>query len=75
MKVHLFGLFAEALGADLIEVQDVATVTQLRAVLTALHPVFVSTPYRVAVDRRVAADADDITAAHELAALPPFSGG
>ncbi|HYH65695.1 MAG TPA: MoaD/ThiS family protein [Urbifossiella sp.] len=79
LTVHLFAAARDLAGAAVlpIELPADATVADLRAALAARVPALAALLARsaVAVDHDIAADAHVLTAAAEVAVLPPVSGG
>ncbi|MFT5223345.1 MAG: molybdopterin converting factor small subunit [Glaciecola sp.] len=78
IRVRLFAALAEAAGADRLEVDDVASVTELRATLAARF----GEPFAGRLARsRAWVDGEDIDpdaplgGGVEIALLPPFAGG
>ncbi len=79
LTVHLFAAARDLAGAAalLIDLPDPATVADLRAALAARVPALAALLARsaVAVDHDFADDAHALTAAAEVAVIPPVSGG
>lgn len=77
VQIAAFGPLTDVLGSEPIEM-DVslpATVAALRAELIRRFPGLAGQRYRLAVDERLVAEDASITAADEIALLPPFAGG
>jgi molybdopterin converting factor subunit 1 len=79
LTVHLFARARELAGADAVAVAlpPAATVADLRAALAAAHPPLAPLLARsaIAVDHDFADDSRPLTAAAEVAVIPPVSGG
>lgn len=79
LTVHLFAAARDLAGAAAVPIvlADAATVADLRAALAARVPALAALLARsaVAVDHDFADDAHVLTAAAEVAVLPPVSGG
>ncbi len=81
-SILLFGRLKDAFGAPSIPLPEgVATAADLRARLAADHPdlaaILSSRAVRIAVNQSLVADeaAQPVSAADEIALLPPLSGG
>ena len=74
LRVRLFAVLRERAGADSVELElgEDATVADA---ISALAPVAGEMPFRLAVNREYADDADRLAPGDELAAIPPVSGG
>lgn len=79
LTVHLFAAARDLAGAAAVPVDlpAAATVADLRAALAARVPALAALLARsaVAVDHDFADDAHALTAASEVAVIPPVSGG
>ncbi len=77
VQIAAFGPLTDVLGGEPIEVHVSlpASVAALRAELTRRFPGLAGQRYRLAVDERLVAEEASITAAAEIALLPPFAGG
>jgi len=79
LTVHLFAAARDLAGAATLPVDlpHAATVSDLRAALAARVPALAALLARsaVAVDHDIADDAHVLSAAAEVAVLPPVSGG
>lgn len=77
MRVLLFARLRDLIGADHVEVDDVATVGELRRRLVERHPQVAGLLEKCAfaVDDEYAHDDAKISAGAEVALLPPVSGG
>jgi molybdopterin synthase sulfur carrier subunit len=79
VQVRVFAMVREMVGAETIEleVQDAATVSELRAALLRLYPELKSIErfLKVAVNADFAGDATVLHAGDEIVVLPPVSGG
>lgn len=74
MEVQLFGLLAEAIGLQRVEVEAYST-HKLRDALVDQYPVLGALSFALAVDRVIVHHDIPLTGKEELAALPPFAGG
>ena len=79
VTIKLFAVARELAGRSELEVEvaDSATIADLRRALSAQEPRLsaVLAHAHFAVDSQYATDATPITAASELALIPPVSGG
>jgi molybdopterin converting factor subunit 1 len=79
VRVQLFARFRDLFGADLIEVKvnAPATVRELRDALVSrnLGPTALLTRSRIAVNNEFAGETTPVSAADEIALIPPVSGG
>ena len=77
MNVLLFARAKDLIGADRIEIADVATVGELRRKLMELYPNVAGLLEKsaFAVNDEFAEDAVAIPSGAEVALLPPVSGG
>ncbi|MBT3889317.1 MAG: MoaD/ThiS family protein [Planctomycetaceae bacterium] len=79
LKIKLFAAAAQAIGNDHVRVasETPVTIQTLKLLLAEQHPSLESIlPYcRFAVNHEFALDEDAVSADHELALIPPVSGG
>ena len=79
VTIKLFAVARDLAGRSELEVEvaDSATIADLRRALATSDPrlIAVLTHAHFAVDSQYATDATPITAASELALIPPVSGG
>jgi molybdopterin synthase sulfur carrier subunit len=79
MKVLLFGIAREIVGERMVEVApgvQLRDVSSLKRWITETYPAFNSvSSFAVAVDNEFANDNDSIEGRHEVAIIPPVSGG
>jgi molybdopterin converting factor small subunit len=76
--VLLFAGLAEALGRPSLELPDAgapATVGALESRLRTEHAALAARPFRVAVNQRYGAAADELSPGDEIALIPPVGGG
>jgi molybdopterin synthase catalytic subunit len=74
VRVRLFAALRESAGTDSLDIELAEDATVADAI-AALAPVAGEMPFRVAVNREYADDAEPIAEGDELAAIPPVSGG
>ena len=74
MVVRLYGMIAEKVGAEQVEVQASNTVDLVIA-LKEHVPELDTFSYALAVDRTIVNDRMELTGKEEVAVLPPFAGG
>jgi molybdopterin converting factor small subunit len=75
IRLKAFGMLAEKLGADSLEIENPGSSEALRRQLLQQFPSLQSLTFRIAVDRKIVQAETNITAGQEVALLPPFSGG
>lgn len=75
MKIKLFGLIAEKLNAQELEVEAVTHTEELRRTLLQKFPTLKGVEFAVAVDREIVSGTTPLDEDREVALLPPFSGG
>ena len=79
MKIHLYGMAKEALGARSIELQNtegLSNVKELKERLKKEFPQFNNLPpMGIAVNENYAHDGDTVSADDEIVVIPPVSGG
>ena len=76
-RIHLkaFGMLAEKMGTDSLEIENPGSSEMLKQQLLAQFPELKDMTFRMAVDRKIIQAETDISAGQEIALLPPFSGG
>lgn len=77
LTVRLFAAARDLAAADAVTVPLPATVADLRAALSTAYPPLAALLARsaIAVNHDFATDATPLTAADEVAVIPPVSGG
>ena len=75
IRLKAFGMLAEKIGADSLEIQNPGSSEVLRRQLLQQFPALQSLTFRMAMDRKIIQVETDISAGQEIALLPPFSGG
>lgn len=74
MRVLLYGIIAEKVGAASIEIQA-ASLAELRRCLAEHVPGIEHLSHAIAVDRQLVRADMPLTGKEEIAVLPPFAGG
>ena len=77
MKILLFGRLGESIGRE-IDVDlpaEGCTVTELRAKLAQTHADLGAATVRACIDREIAPETALVLPGHEVAFVPPLSGG
>jgi molybdopterin converting factor small subunit len=74
-EVKAFGMIAEKIGTDSIQVTGIKTIDELKIYLNEQFPNLKDMKFSIAVDKQIIQDALEISAGSEVALLPPFSGG
>ncbi|MBC6365900.1 molybdopterin synthase sulfur carrier subunit [Algoriphagus sp. AK58] len=75
MQIKAFGMIAEAIGSDSLEIENPGTSLALKKQLEAQFPGLKSMKFSLAVDKKMIQEDTDISQGKEIALLPPFSGG
>jgi molybdopterin synthase catalytic subunit len=80
VSIRLFAVLRERAGSDRIEVSldgDSATLADLRRAIAAQHPALepLLSVVRIAVDEAFATEQTSVSAASDVALIPPVSGG
>ena len=75
IRLKAFGMLAEKLGVDSLEIENPGSSEALRRLLLQQFPALQSLTFRMAMDRKIIQVETDISAGQEIALLPPFSGG
>ena len=75
IRLKAFGMLAEKMGTDSLEVENPGSSEVLKQQLLAQFPELKGMTFRMAVDRKIIQAETDISAGQEIALLPPFSGG
>ncbi len=75
IRLKAFGMLAEKLGTDSLEIENPGSSEALRRLLLQQFPALQSLTFRMAVDRKLIQVDTDLTSGQEIALLPPFSGG
>ncbi len=78
MTIHVFAGLAEDLGARTLPWPDEGEIQSVEALERALrkcHPELTKAAFRIAVNKRYASWADEVSRLDEVALIPPVSGG
>jgi molybdopterin converting factor small subunit len=75
IRLKAFGMLAEKMGTDSLEIENPGSSEMLKQQLLAQFPELKDMTFRMAVDRKIIQAETDISAGQEIALLPPFSGG
>jgi molybdopterin converting factor small subunit len=74
-EVKAFGMIAEKIGTDTIQVIGIETIEELKIYLNEQFPNLKDMKFSIALDKQIIQDAGEIPSGSEVALLPPFSGG
>jgi molybdopterin synthase sulfur carrier subunit len=74
-EVKAFGMIAEKIGTDSIQVVGIETIDELKSYLTMLFPNLKGMKFSIALDKKIIQNTCAIPSGSEVALLPPFSGG
>lgn len=74
-EVKAFGMIAEKIGADSIQVVGIETIDELKSYLNLRFPNLKGMKFSIALDKKIIQNTRDIPSGSEVALLPPFSGG
>lgn len=75
LKIKAFGMVAENLPANVLELENIANTDQLLGFLYQQYPDLKDIKFTIAVDRKQVHDNVLLSTDSEVALLPPFSGG
>jgi sulfur-carrier protein len=75
IRLKAFGMLAEKMGADSLEVENPGSSEVLKQQLLTQFPELKGMTFRMALDRKLLQADTDISQGQEIALLPPFSGG
>jgi molybdopterin converting factor small subunit len=77
MKIDLllFGPLVSLIGESRMEMENIENVKALKEILSAKFPEMNSIPYKIAVNRKIAASDAVLENGDEVALLPPYAGG
>jgi len=75
LKIKAFGMVAEKLPANELELENIANTDQLLGFLYQQYPDLKNIKFSIAVDRKQVHDNVLLSPDSEVALLPPFSGG
>ena len=75
MKILAFGKIAEIVQSDHLEWAAVRDTDVLRKELESNFPDLKGMDFKIAVDKKIVSDYNEINEGSEIALLPPFSGG
>jgi sulfur-carrier protein len=75
IRIRAFGMVAEKLPSNELELENIANTDQLLGYLYQQYPELESTKFSIAVDRKQVHGNELLTSESEVALLPPFSGG
>ncbi len=74
MEVRLYGILAEKVGENTVQLQGADT-DEILTELQTLIPELRSMSYAVAVNRKIIRNKVNLSGQEEIAVLPPFAGG
>ena len=75
LHLKAFGMLAEKMGTDSLEIENPGSSEVLKQQLVAQFPELKHITFRMALDRKLLQADTDISQGQEIALLPPFSGG
>ena len=75
MKILLFGVLADLLNADRVEIDHQPDLTSLKRELALRFPAIGDQSFTLAINKHKPAEDYLIQSSDEIALLPPFSGG
>ncbi|HSJ66051.1 MAG TPA: MoaD/ThiS family protein [Anditalea sp.] len=75
IKIRAFGMVAEKLPSNELELENIANTDQLLGYLYQQYPELQQTKFSIAVNRKQVHGNELISPESEVALLPPFSGG
>ncbi|WP_291786059.1 MoaD/ThiS family protein [Cecembia sp.] len=75
IKIRAFGMIAEKLGADCLDLDSIPTTEVLRGYLYQQFPELEKMKFGIAINKKLVSGNQPIPNEAEVALLPPFSGG
>jgi molybdopterin synthase sulfur carrier subunit len=77
MKILLFGRLGETIGREIhVDLPDSGcTIAELRTALAKRHSALAATNVRACIDHEIAPESALVLPTHEVAFIPPLSGG
>ncbi len=75
IHIKVFGMIAELIGSDSIEMKNPGSSELLKNQLFERFPGLKSMKFSMALDKKLIQAETDISEGREIALLPPFSGG
>ena len=75
INLKAFGMLAEKMGTDSLEIENPGSSEVLKQQLLTQFPELKDMTFRMALDRKLLQVDTDISQGQEIALLPPFSGG
>jgi molybdopterin synthase sulfur carrier subunit len=75
LKIHLFGMLADAAGKPEIIIEDARDSESLKSKAIQQYPGMNSTSFLVAINKKVVTGNQAVREEDEIAFLPPYSGG
>jgi molybdopterin converting factor small subunit len=77
MKILLFGRLGETIGREIhVDLpENGCTIAELRASLAKRHGALAATSVRACIDHEIAPESALVLPTHEVAFIPPLSGG
>lgn len=73
--IKTFGILAEKIGSQDLQVDQITDTDSLRAYLTDKYPELSTLKFTIAVDKKQVKENKELHQNSEVALLPPFSGG
>ena len=75
MKVLLFGMLTEVIGANRIEIENCSNVDTLKIKLMNNFPLLEKYKFTLAVNNQIITESIELNEHDTIALLPPFAGG
>ncbi|GAA3509654.1 hypothetical protein GCM10022393_22960 [Aquimarina addita] len=77
IKVRYFGMIAETANCteEILSVDKECNVDELKKILKSKYQKLQNSSFTIAIDKQIASDTNKLNSNHEIALLPPFSGG
>lgn len=75
VKVLLFGVLMSESGKQIIEIESVKTILDLKEKLVKKFPIFSEYQYQIFVNHEQAQEGKVLKSNDEIALIPPFAGG
>jgi len=75
VKVLLFGVLMSESGKQILEIEGVKTILDLKEKLEKKFPIFSEYQYQIFVNHEQAQEGKVLKSHDEIALIPPFAGG
>ena len=75
VKVMIFGVLSDVIGTNMLAIQDIENVSDMKNKLVSNYPNLKDYTYRMAVNQKMVNDNHRLLDNDTVAVMPPFAGG